>query len=283
MVRAIIRRVSAWQFVRATNPKFPHRPCKNGDPEQYRKHLEEVLKNTRLYTRTLLSLLATGLMAAAPLAQAQAAQPSKNTNIYRVFTVRAAPGKANQMLEYLKTQDPKAAMPGHSLLLRHEAGDSWDFVLIEDLGTKYTIDIAGTGATPMPPSAREAMAQHGDTFVAGPSWAEFTAQLGLGEGAKPGAVYVVSMYFPLPGKGAELRKMLTSQTPGGANPSGDVVLSHVEGAPWQFLEIARYNSFAEYGEAETKSVAETSKGQGQWYQLRELAGTHTDTLATRVE
>lgn len=237
------------------------------------------MKNTRTF---ILSLLATTSIAAAPFAAAQAA-PAKaaaRTDVYHVFLVKSALGKVAQLGEYLKTPDPKAPMPGHTLLLRHQTGDSWDYALVEHMGTKATVEAAGN---PMLPSARDLIAWHGDTFVAGPSWAEFTASMGMGESSKSaGAVYVVSSYQVAPGHRADLEKML-SESSRGADAAGDVLLQHLEGAPWTFLEIARYNSYADFGKSETKRIADMQKGQGGWYQLRDFSPSHTDTITDRVQ
>ncbi len=46
------------------------------------------------------------------------------TDVYHIHFTKAATGKAAELAEWLKTPDPKAAMPGHSLLLRHQDGDA---------------------------------------------------------------------------------------------------------------------------------------------------------------
>ena len=81
---------------------------------------------------------------------------------------KAATGKAAELGEEMKTQDPKAPMPGHYIVLRHMEGDAWDYCVIEHLGTKATVD----AARPAMPSNHTALGDwHTDTFVTGPSWA----------------------------------------------------------------------------------------------------------------
>src|SRR5438105_2225675 len=72
----------------------------------------------------------------------------KRTDVYHVHFAKAALGKSAQLGEWLKTPDPKAAMPGHLLVLRHQQGDAWDYVVIEHLGTKATVEAAGTAVPP---------------------------------------------------------------------------------------------------------------------------------------
>lgn len=108
--------------------------------------------------------------------------------------------------------------------------------------------------------------------------------MGLGDGASEsaGSVYVVSTYRAVPGHRDQLEKMLGAPPDPSENVAGAVLLQHVEGAPWNFLSISRYNSWQDYGTGEAKSVAQVAKGSGQWYELREHASNHTDTLTDRI-
>jgi hypothetical protein len=182
------------------------------------------------------------------------------------------------MADFLKTPDPKAPMPGHLLLLMHQEGDDWDYVLIEHLGTKATIDAVGT---PMPANIRNIYDWHGDTFVNGPPWPIFAKAMGLDQPAQTAdSVYVVSVYRSVPGRRDDLEKFLNgSPVPG---TPGSVLLQHLEGAPWNFLTIEHFNSWQDYAKSDSTSVAQTRKGSGDWFQLRENAAFHRDTLTTRV-
>ena len=199
------------------------------------------------------------------------------TDVYHVHVTAAAPGKAAQLGEYLRTSAPS----GHSLVLRHQDGAEWDYVVIEHLGPKATIEAAGN---PPPASARDLSAWHSDTFVNGPAWASFTKAMGLGDdaGKTASSVYVVSTYRAVPGHRDQLEKMLNAGPTPGQATAGAVLMQHLEGGPWNFLSISRYGSWQEFGASEAASVAQTAKGAGGWYELREHAGYHTDTLTSRV-
>lgn len=230
---------------------------------------------------TLLLVLFLFLSVAA--AQNVPVQPAARTDVYHVHFAKAALGKAAQLGDYLKAPDPKAPMPGHYLTLRHQSGDAWDYIVIEHLGTKATVDAAGN---PAPPSARDLGDWHNDTFVNGPSWAEFARAMGIVEqsAAKTaGSVYVVSVYRAAPGHRDQLEKM-ASEPPGGANSTsaGIVLMQHLEGSPWQYLSVVRYNSWQDFATNESNSAAQTSKGQGGWFQLREHAAFHNDTITDRI-
>ena len=79
-------------------------------------------------------------------------------------------------------------MQGHFVVLRHQEGDDWDFCVIEHLGTKATVEV--TPAPPTPPTP--IMAWHNDSFVVGPSWAEFQRAMGTAASG----VYVVRRTGP---------------------------------------------------------------------------------------
>ena len=211
------------------------------------------------------------------------AAPIARTDVYHVHFTKAALGKATQLADNLKTPNPQDPMPGHSLVLRHQEGDAWDYAVIQHMGPKATVD----AVRPAPsPSARDLSDWHNDTFVNGPSWAEFTKAMGIDEAADKsktaGSVYVVSVYRPAAGHREQLEKMLSEPPASGDTSAGNVLLQHLEGGPWTFLTIARYNSWQDFGTNESNSVAETSKGQGGWFQLREHISFHNDTLTDRI-
>lgn len=209
--------------------------------------------------------------------------PAARTDVYHVLFAKAALGKAAQLADFLKTPDPQAPMPGHSILFRHQEGDSWDYVLIDHLGTKATVEAT---VHQMPPAMRDLMDWHNDTFVNGPAWAGFAKQLGIDEGAAAkdaGSVYVVSVYRAAPGHRDQLEKFLGQAPSRPADTSaGNILMQHLEGGAWNYLTIARYNSWQDFATNDSNNVAQTAKGQGGWFELRDHISFHTDTLTARV-
>jgi hypothetical protein len=242
----------------------------------------------RILTLTLLGLAPiTALRAqdpspAASPAKADSESNPKRADVYHIFFVKAALGKAAELADFLKQPDPNAKGSEHGILLRHQDGDEWDYVAIEHIGAKATVE---NPATPMPPSARALMESHNDTFANGPSWAEFSKAMGIdGDAAKTaGSVYAVSVYRAAPGHRDQLEKML-SEPPNGATDtsSGNVLMAHLEGAPWNFLSVARYDSWQKFATNESNSVAQTNKKQGGWFELRNHVAFHNDTLTDRI-
>ena len=64
--------------------------------------------------------------------------------------------------------------------------------------------------------------------------------------------------------------------------AGNVLMQHLEGSPWTFLTIARYNSWEDFATGEKSSVAQTAKKDGGWLRLRDHAAFHNDTLTDRI-
>jgi hypothetical protein len=208
------------------------------------------------------------------------AQAAARTDVYHVHFAKAALGKGAEEGDYLKKQGPNAPMQGHYIVLRHQSGEDWDYAVIEHLGTKATVDAAGN---PPPANARDLNAWHGDTFVNGPAWPEFAKAMGLDDSAKSaGAVYVVSVFRAAPGHRDQLEKVV-SQPPGpGETVAGAVLMQHLEGGPWQFLTITRYNSWQDFATNEKASAADTLKAGGGWLQVRDHSSYHNDTVTDRI-
>ena len=237
---------------------------------------------TTIIAITLLSLLPVAVVQAqgAPKSAEKIAGAGKRTDVYHVHFAKAALGKAVQLGDWLKTPDSNNPMPNHFIVLRHQDGDAWDYVVITHLGPNATVEAAGTV---VPPDKRDLSAWHNDTFVNGPSWEEFTRAMGIdGDSASKssGSVYSVSYYRPAPGHREQLEKML-SEAPNDTS-AGNVLMQHLEGSPWTFLSIARYNSWDDFATGEKTNVAQTTKKDSPWSRLRDHTDFHTDTLTDRI-
>src|SRR5256886_10114056 len=225
------------------------------------------MKSITIISITLFGLLSVGHVhsqvspkAAAGEKSAAVAGAGKRTDVYHVHFTKAALGKAVQLGDWLKTPDPSNPMPDHFIVLRHQDGDAWDYVVITHLGSKASVEAAGTA---VPADKRALSACHTDTFVNGPSWEEFTRAMGIDPESKSkttGSVYSVSYYLPAPGHRDQLEKLL-SEVPSAPSDTtaGNVLMQHLEGANWTFLTIARYNSWDDFAKGEKNSVADTTK------------------------
>jgi hypothetical protein len=248
--------------------------------------------------RSLTAALATALLLLLPVTFVQAqgtpnpaatekttapAGAGKRTDVYHVHFTKAALGKAAQLGDWLKTPNRAATMPQHFVVLRHQSGDAWDYVVITHIGPKATVEAAGT---PVPPDKRDLSEWHNDTFVNGPSWEEFSRAMGIeGDSAAKtsGSVYLVSVFRPSPGHRDGLEKMLSEPPSRPTDTSADnVLMQHLEGSPWTFLTIARYNSWQDFATGEKNSVAQAGRKEGGWFRLRDHTAFHNDTLTDRI-
>ena len=129
-------------------------------------------------------------------------------------------------------------------MLRHQEGDDWDYAVIQHLGQKAEV----TGAPAAANAAGDLRAWHSDTFVSGPSWAEFTRQMGIGGSANAAnLVYIVGVHRAVPGHREQLDKSLNSPaSPSSKIQTGAVFLQHVEGSDWTFMTLTRYNSWQDF-------------------------------------
>jgi hypothetical protein len=229
--------------------------------------------------KTICGLLLALLLLAVCAAQNPPAAPVSRTDIYHVHFAKAALGKGAEEGNFLKTPNPNAPMGEHHLVLRHQDGADWDYVAIDHLGPKATVDASALA----PAAMRDLNAWHTDSFVSGPSWPEFVRAMGLGDqSAKTaGSVYVVTVARSAPGHRDELEKAL-SQPPGAGATAGLVLMQHVEGGPWHFLTITRYNSWQDFANNEKNTVPDTLKAGGGWLALREHSTFHNDTLTDRI-
>jgi hypothetical protein len=220
-----------------------------------------------------------GVVVATASAQNQPA-PEAGTDVYHVHFTKAAPGQAVALGKALVVPDQSAKMPDHFVVLRHQEGDDWDYAVIQHLGQKAEV----TGAPAAPNAARDLRVWHNDTFVSGPSWAEFTRQMGIGGSASAAnPVYVVGVHRALPAHREQLAKALNAPGPPSSKiPTGNVVLQHLEGSDWTFMALTRYNSWQDFAAERAEASAATASNPGGWSEIREHSAFHRDTVADRL-
>jgi hypothetical protein len=228
----------------------------------------------------LVLLAVPAVQAQTPATGAKRPVPVGFSQIYHVNFVQAAPGKLGELQKIMTAPAPGATSSEHVLFLRHREGSPWDFVTIEHIGDKATVE------TGWPGPARELRAWHEDTFVAGPPWDVFAKAMGI-DGKQGEGVYVVSMYRGAAGHRAQLDDTLQKVLASAAKPDRGVLLQHVEGGNWDSLVINRYDSWQEFAAdmGDTTSEQREQRAgltQGAGLALREHAGFHNDTIAVRV-
>jgi hypothetical protein len=222
-------------------------------------------------------------------AQAPSSQSAASSqHLYHLTAFRAAPGRMTELAKLLGTPAPQPLIKSDFVVVfRHREGHEWDLLLVEHIGEKLTLDVTAAPPAPQPDTPLSQLAAwHGDTFALGPPLEEFRRALNLQQGTASGqggakGVYVITDLMAAPGHRGKLRStldQLASETPGRS-----VTLTHVEGAPWTFLTITRYDSwrqFAEDREAQEMEEAKNPATPGAGVSLREHITMHHDTVAT---
>lgn len=220
-----------------------------------------------------------GIVSATAASPQNTAASTAATDVYHLHFAKAAPGQAAALAKSLMVPDKTSPMPDHFVVLRHQEGDDWDYVVIQHLGPKAEV----TATAPPPSDAVRALtAWHSDTFVSGPSWGEFSKEMSLGGSANgAGLVYIVGVHRAVPGHREQLLKSLSTAGPSSKTQSGNVLLQHLEGSEWTFATITRYNSWQDVA-TERAAAAAAGDVAGGWADIRQHSAFHRDTLADRV-
>lgn len=221
-------------------------------------------------------LLTTTVSFAQQPAQPQVPAPE----LYHIHISKAAPGKLPQLIDaYKSAPGPEASEPQVTpIILRHRDGDEWDLVTITPLGKQATLTANAPPQAIMDYYQRVGTLTdwHNDTFVVGPSWAVVQKALVV---AKGDPIYVVTDYRALPGQRQQLKAVLDRNAQD--TPGRNVLFAHVEGAAWNFLNITRYDSWADVGAPPPQPPSGT-QAQEQGLAIREHLAVHHDTIATYV-
>ena len=229
---------------------------------------------------TFTCLVVIGGVVAATAASPQNAPAVAATDVYHVHFTKSAPGQAAAHAKSLMTPDKTSPMPEHFVVLRHQEGDDWDYAVIQHLGSKAEVTLT---APPTPDAQRALSAWHSDTFVSGPSWAEFTKQMGIGAAGGGRQVYIVGVHRSVPGHREQLLTSLSATGPASKIESGNIILQHLEGSEWTFATLTRYNSWQDLGS--DRAAAASSTGDttpGGWADIRQHSAFHRDTIADRI-
>ena len=220
-----------------------------------------------------------GVVAATGASAQNTGAPAAANDVYHLHFAKAAPGQAAALGKSLMTPDKTSPMPEHFVVLRHQEGDDWDYVVIQHLGAKAEV----TATAPPPSDAVRALtAWHSDTFVSGPSWGEFSKEMSIG-GSDAGAslVYIVGVQRAVPGHREQLLKSLSAPGPSSKVQVGNVLLQHLEGAEWTFATITRYNSWQDFA-TERAAAASSGDTAGSWADVRQHSAFHRDTIVDRI-
>ena len=219
----------------------------------------------------LIALVCAVLFAPSPAA----AQTSSGAQeLYHAHFVKAAPGKLPDLIAAYAAA-PVPVGEQKPIILRHREGDDWDLLVLTPFGKSETTVTAASSPDMQAQYAkfRASSERHTDSFVAGPPWAQ--AQKAFG--ADAGGVYVVGVYRSANGHHDQLGQAL--ETIAATGPAGrTVTFRHVEGGPFDFIQIAHFDS---WNAIDAPAAGQTAP-QAQGLELRQHMAEHHDTICIRV-
>ncbi|MDX1517512.1 MAG: hypothetical protein R3288_11770 [Woeseiaceae bacterium] len=219
--------------------------------------------------------------------------------LYRVTTLRAAPGQFAALLDWFASMrasdDCVASLGGPPMLMRHTQGDHWDLLVITPLGSwdrHYSPSALRARERAANRCAafgkdRDLLAYEEDLFAFGPDPGL------LGELHEANDFYHIEMFAAAPGKSDELfeqRRMenaylaATGQTP-------NTIFRRAAGSDIDVFTIGYHASFEAFAtpsaatdeerEAAARSAGFRDRADISFY-LRKLISSHHDTLAISV-
>jgi len=211
--------------------------------------------------------------------------PADSTQLYRVLSLRAAPGELLTVIDLYKQHLPAyaAAHQPKPFIMRHSQGDQWDLLLLYPMaGDRVTSSDSAFDAQVAPH-----LAWREDVFVSGPPLATVAAALGSGE------FYHIEMHIALPRKQADLRREreMENAFERWLGRPEDLIFTRVAGAAWDVVTIGTFRDIKHYAEsADIPTARQDSAARVAGYAsadaigpyLRTLISSHHDTLARAV-
>lgn len=243
--------------------------------------------------------LAGSLPALAQSAPTEPTDPATGSTVYRVTTLRAAPGALLELIDQYRRaaadrlwQRMGSAEPR---LMRHSQGDQWDLLVVQAIGSyaDYYREAmirrrseAGEAAFLAERDRRVAFRE--DLFAYGPKAATVHAAY------RDNAFYHIEMFAALPGKHAELlhQRHMENRYLAAIKARENLVFVGDQGSDVDVFTIGFYPSIVEFAapnavsDAEAEMAAKAAGFKGRAFigtYLRELIASHHDTLAVKVE
>lgn len=245
-------------------------------------------------------LLAFGmLIVPAQTTVAKSDESAPASSLYRVTTLRAAPGALLDLIALYRRAAAERmwSRSGDStpLLMRHSQGDQWDLLVLQAIGSyadhyrKSRIRRrAEAGEAAFLAERDRLLVFREDLFAYGPDPAEVQARY------RDNAFFHIEMFAALPGKHAELlrqRRMENAYLTAIKAPSNLIWVGD-QGSDVDVFTIGFYPSIVEFAapnavsDAEAEAAAKAVGFQGRGFigtYLRELIASHHDTLAVKVD
>jgi hypothetical protein len=215
-------------------------------------------------------------------------------DLYRVTTLRAAPGKWVDLKALIESQGEAGNVSEDGRMvpyrMRHSQGAQWDFMLIQPLSSleEYFSDETQSLEAPFRDAVSALADFEEDWFVAGPDHAV------LAKAYPAAGMFLVEMFRARAGMKAELyeSRVRENRILEAIDIPANFVFKGAIGADWDVMTIGFYRDFVHYGSAgadvpearrEAAARAEGLSGMDDLSPtLRELLTEHSDTLASSL-
>lgn len=210
--------------------------------------------------------------------------------LYRVTTVRAAPGKLSALLDAFRESGGNVVGEAHAaMLMRHSQGDQWDLLVITPMNTfaahfgKDRVEPSG-----ILPAHADLIAFEADVFALGP---ELDA---VRSAYDSNGLYHIEMFDALPGMAGTLieQRRMENRYLAATGQVPNMIFRRVAGGDVDVFTIGFHKSleaFAAPAPANDDEKEDAAKDAGFRdradisYYLRSLISGHHDTFAVRVD
>lgn len=246
--------------------------------------------------KRLITIAAALAMLASPVGAA-----TEGDYLYRIETIRAAPGKLKDLLEWAAQakearyfEDAGAPFP---LVMRHSQGDQWDLFVIlpmESFAVFHSKARTAKRAAAAKKHAALLAAQDGliafeeDLFAFGPSFEE------IDRAYRDNALFHIEMFAAAPGKERDLleQRRMENAYLGATGQTENMIFRRANGTDVDVFTIGFHKDLKTFAadspaSADEKEAAAKAAGFKDRadisFLLRSLISSHHDTLATKVE
>jgi hypothetical protein len=252
------------------------------------------MRRTTLLSAMLVALLA--LIGSNPVAA------QEGDFLWRVLTVRAAPGRLLELVDLYEEQAAvnRRAGDGEMFRMRHSQGDEWDLMMLFPMGSfgeyygerRVAARRSGTSARGRSGAELErlidaATSEREDLFARGPDPGVFAARY------ESAGLFHIEMFVALPDRREELLDQRRMENDFYRNLGRDpnMIFVREAGAPWDLFTLGFYESLLSYAQAgDLPEEQEDQAARQAGFQaadrigtyLRSLMSRHRDTLARRV-
>lgn len=198
--------------------------------------------------------------------------------LYRVSTVRAAPGSLPALLERISSRKEP---PRSSCVMRHSQGDQWDLMIIEPITASEAMN-GGLLA-----QLDEYIAFETDHFAYGPSWEAISAAY------DDNSFYHIEMFEAVAGKADDLleQRRMENAYLGATGQTPNMIFRRAAGSDVDVFTIGFHKDMeafaapSDVSDADKEAAAIEAGFEARSdisFYLRSLISGHHDTLAVKV-